>query len=74
MKQIKTRSHPLLLGEWLGFLHLSPYLFKDFTNVEVPAEIEAVGVEFFQYDHWVLLHFFCQEDMKTFIPVIKPLT
>lgn len=32
------------------------------------AEGEAVAVEFFEYEPWVLHHFFGQEDVKTFIP------
>lgn len=46
----------------------SPYLLKYFTHKEVLAEVGAVGVEFFQYDCWVLHHFLCQEGVKIFIP------
>lgn len=45
-----------------------PYLLKDFTNKEMLTEGAAVGVEFFQYDHWVLHHFLGQDAMKTLIP------
>lgn len=49
-------------------LHCSPYLLKDLPNVEVLAEGGAVGVQFFQYDHWVLRRFLCQELVETLIP------
>lgn len=56
----------LLSGQ--GYTIWPRYLFKDFTNEEVSAEGEAVAVEFFQDEPWVLHHFLGQEEVKTFIP------
>lgn len=67
MNQKSSSPLRFLVSSW-DFFYPFPYLFKDFTNTEVSAEVGAVGVEFLQYDHWVLHHFLCQEAMKSLIP------
>lgn len=64
----KLFSFPFYLSKWPG-VHICPsHLLKDFPDEEVPAEGKAVVVELFEYEGWVIHHFFAHEDVKTLVP------